>query len=978
MNPTRKFLSALLALITSASLQAASYYVDPATGNMVNPGSAGAPWSTLEAVFAAGKTFAAGDVIYLRSGFHGSPVVAGHNAGDVTIQADFGQVPRLRKLTFDNASRWIAAGLDISPRNASVYDSANIVVIESNSSFITVTGCLIYNTENVTGWSLSDMSDRLGRAIRVYGPDCVIANNHLSQVRYGIGVEPSAPRTTVRHNLIEDIMNDGIRFHADDTVLEYNVIRNFYGVDENHDDGIQGWTTGPGGAGYGTITGGTIRGNYILNADGPGRPFPDTTFGVQGIGLFNGVFEGIVIENNTVILEMWHGITIFGAVDCIIANNTVVQNPYIQLPSINKRPWITIRHNQITDDRLSSGNLIINNRSWIAPFTDLAPQGSTLSNNLISSNHADHFVNYAGYDLHLISTSPAIDAGTSSGAPALDADGVTRTSSPDIGAYEYTAWPPLVAHWKLDEINGTVAPDASVKGNPGRLVNGPAWTPAQVAGGLNFDGGDDIVTAGSGPNVDNLPAVSVSAWIKADSLGGGSKGRIVAKAEGTGPIAGWHLHLTDTNQLQFRADYATTDLERISSTNVFSFGTWKHIVATWAGGGAATDIKFYVNGVETGYASGTAAAGSRVADGNSGLYVGNNSTLARGLDGTLDDVRVYAGALSGAQVTSLFQAGPPLPPTSLVATKLGYNQVNLSWTDQAGNETGFRIERKKGAGGTYVQIGTAGAVGGTGGSQTYSDTTAGAGTLYYYRVRAYSANGDSDAGNEANATTDEITSGRVGHWKLDENAGTTAADASGSGNTGTLGTSPTNPAWATGRIGTALDFDGTDDVVNAGSGSSLDNLSAVTVTAWIRADSLGGGSKGRVVTKASGIGPTAGWHLHVTGTNQLQFRADYATTDLDRVSANNTISLGAWRHVVATWTGSATATNVKIYVDGVETAYASTTNGAGARANDATSNLYLGNESGGTRTFDGLLDDVRVYNRVLSAAEIEAVYRAGL
>src|SRR5690606_20299406 len=81
----------------------------------------------------------------------------------------------------------------------------------------------------------------------------------------------------------------------------------------------------------------------------------------------------------------------------------------------------------------------------------------------------------------------------------------------------------------------------------------------------------------------------------------------------------------------------------------------------------------------------------------------------------------------------------------------------------------------------------------------------------------------------------------VGHWAFDEGSGTSTADSSGNGNTGTL--SPA-PAWTTGQIGGALNFDGSDDAVNAGAGSSLANLvsqgaGGMTIAAWIKADTLG-------------------------------------------------------------------------------------------------------------------------------------------
>ncbi len=318
-------------------------------------------------------------------------------------------------------------------------------------------------------------------------------------------------------------------------------------------------------------------------------------------------------------------------------------------------------------------------------------------------------------------------------------------------------------------------------------------------------------------------------------------------------------------------------------------------------------------------------------------------------------------------------AGVPAAPSSLTATTApspdNYRQINLSWSNVA-NETGYKIERKKGSSGTYAQIATTGA-----NVVTYSDSTCGSGTTYYYRVRAYNGSGNSGYSAEANATTVEITTGRQGHWKLDSSSGTTATDSSGNSNTGTLTGGPT---WVAGKIGNGLNFDGVDDRVNAGSGASLDNLAAMTLTAWIKADTLGEGGKGRIVDKTTTVNPDNGWLFFLDGTNQVSFSVDYTTANLKRSTAINAVSVGTWIHVVATWTGSATATNIKFYVNGVETSYGTGTDGTGSRVNDGTANLSIGTDSTTARTFDGVLDDVRAYNRVLSTTEITAIYRAGL
>jgi hypothetical protein len=90
----------------------------------------------------------------------------------------------------------------------------------------------------------------------------------------------------------------------------------------------------------------------------------------------------------------------------------------------------------------------------------------------------------------------------------------------------------------------------------------------------------------------------------------------------------------------------------------------------------------------------------------------------------------------------------PAAPTNLAATAVSPTQIDLSWTDGSNNETGFRIERKTGAAGTWAEIATVGA-----GATAYADTSVAASTTYVYRVRATNATGDSGYSDEATATT---------------------------------------------------------------------------------------------------------------------------------------------------------------------------------------------------------------------------------
>ena len=90
----------------------------------------------------------------------------------------------------------------------------------------------------------------------------------------------------------------------------------------------------------------------------------------------------------------------------------------------------------------------------------------------------------------------------------------------------------------------------------------------------------------------------------------------------------------------------------------------------------------------------------------------------------------------------------PEAPTSLTSAVISSSGINLTWINKSPNGSGFKIERKSAAGGTYAQIATANA-----NETSYSDTGLSASTTYYYRVASYNNGGSSSYSNEANGTT---------------------------------------------------------------------------------------------------------------------------------------------------------------------------------------------------------------------------------
>ncbi len=206
----------------------------------------------------------------------------------------------------------------------------------------------------------------------------------------------------------------------------------------------------------------------------------------------------------------------------------------------------------------------------------------------------------------------------------------------------------------------------------------------------------------------------------------------------------------------------------------------------------------------------------------------------------------------------------------------------------------------------------------------------------------------------------EERNGPALHLPLDEAPGaTTFADSSGNGNPGACSGGGCPRAGVTGKQGQAAQFDGADDVITVADAPTLRNAS-FTVSAWFRWDGVGTDNVNFLTAKG-----TENMELHTggdAGVNGLRFiPAGYSATYVD---AANVIAAG-WNHVAAAYDGSMAT----LYVNGVLVGSRTGISGGNNLTTDATA-LHIGRRSDGTYPFDGAIDDVRVYNRVLSAGEI--------
>jgi hypothetical protein len=212
----------------------------------------------------------------------------------------------------------------------------------------------------------------------------------------------------------------------------------------------------------------------------------------------------------------------------------------------------------------------------------------------------------------------------------------------------------------------------------------------------------------------------------------------------------------------------------------------------------------------------------------------------------------------------------------------------------------------------------------------------------------------------------------VGYWTLDEGSGTIVNDLSGNGHNGTI---EGDPQWVAGKNGKALDFDGVDDYVDIGLGA--DNYfstlnSGFTVAAWINRASTGtndvifGAGRNPVDTAAGDN--NNGWKLSISSGDVIRF----TTLGIQDYNTSVGVPVGEWVHVAATFTEG--GTEAKIYVNG----HLEQTIAGSSPANPADGLYAIG--FGATwelEFFDGLLDEVRVYDHVLTEPELQTAMKGG-
>ena len=209
---------------------------------------------------------------------------------------------------------------------------------------------------------------------------------------------------------------------------------------------------------------------------------------------------------------------------------------------------------------------------------------------------------------------------------------------------------------------------------------------------------------------------------------------------------------------------------------------------------------------------------------------------------------------------------------------------------------------------------------------------------------------------------DELTivpDGLVGYWRFNQNSGTRAFDESGAGNDATMYNMDPGSDWVSGRAGNGLDFDGNNDYLDCGGSSSFE-INQITVACWV--NTTESAAYRQLVCKNYG----GGLYSYSLSLNNLR-PAVYlgGTSNEGWHQAFSSLTPGQWHHVAFTYDGNKLIIYINGSVDRVISPITGTVN-----PNSGTP-VWIGSRSDiGGREFDGILDDVRIYNRALSPSEI--------
>ena len=313
----------------------------------------------------------------------------------------------------------------------------------------------------------------------------------------------------------------------------------------------------------------------------------------------------------------------------------------------------------------------------------------------------------------------------------------------------------------------------------------------------------------------------------------------------------------------------------------------------------------------------------------------------------------------------------PNAPTDLKGVLSSPNQMDLTWSDASNNEDGFKIERKSGAE-AFTLLTSVGQ-----NIASYSDKGLNAGINYTYRVYSYNTKGNSTNSNEIAVKTEDaevglLRVGLVAYYPFTGNAG----DSSGNGNHGTVNGASLN-SDRNGKSNSAYSFNKSlSNYITLPLLNGLNGASKASFSFWVKTNKSNNSGTifGHWSNNNGGVGVNCGLNIETIAKNQIGIFNYSGTGGI----FTNTLDSAKWQHVVALidFTQSTNISKVKVIINNISQnlTFQEFNNLIGS----ATS-TFIGRRNTDFDTygnyFDGIIDDVRIHNRILTEQEITYLFK---
>jgi hypothetical protein len=478
---------------------------------------------------------------------------------------------------------------------------------------------------------------------------------------------------------------------------------------------------------------------------------------------------------------------------------------------------------------------------------------------------------------------------------------------------------PLV-YLKFDEgygskVNNLGNGGIGLSGGLGTGTSAPTWNNNGKYGkALKFDGSNDIVTI---PDTNSLSFIDSSTdtpfTLSAWIDFTSGNGGEIISKNDLSLFSEYRFNISN-GKLGLILDSMGGQLGALTANSV-SQNVWHHVVTTYDGSKNFSGIKMYIDGIGQSLTTNNSGSYLGMPNSDANVYIGARSNAG-------DPVNAFAGYIDEVRIYNY--------PLTTTEVKTEYNQ----------NST--------------VQLGSLSSDTGSTASNNASS-------------QAYCLPGDTSTCRTP-----------VAEWKLNENQGTIIQDTSGSGYTGAFAAGSSAPTWTIGKNGSALKFDGVNDYVSAANVTQLAGASQFTIGLWIKANTKAEWKTfiSKFFNASNNIGVQLGGS---GGGSQNDINISFMNANSSQCFTTSAfVQTQTWYHLEVVYNGGGTTNTdkLKLYVNGIgQSLTCSGTITATATTENA--NTVIGRESDQITYFDGIVDDVRIYDYARTPAQAAWDYNLG-